>query len=137
MEQDGKSDFCSQINLMSSIQSQQVELSKLASSLQSEKDREKYIKVIEMSKVIQSKLEALQDVKYKPNTNINRRMIKKNSTWSLNNIHPELYNSSSESSSSRSSHTSDASTAYCGNNPAGLFTGKYILITLGRPITHI
>ncbi|KAI7892793.1 uncharacterized protein EV154DRAFT_385256, partial [Mucor mucedo] len=33
----------------------------LASSLQSEKDREKYIKVIEMSKVIQSKLEALQD----------------------------------------------------------------------------
>ncbi|KAG2212633.1 hypothetical protein INT47_000609 [Mucor saturninus] len=122
MEQDGKSDICSQINLMSSIQSQQVELSKLASSLQSEKDREKYIKVIEMSKVIQSKLEALQDVKCKPHTNINRRMIKKNSTWSLNNIHPELYHSSSESGSSRSSHTSDASTTYCGNAPAVLFT---------------
>lgn len=132
MEQDGKLDFCSQINLLSSIQYQQVELSKLATLLQSEKDREKYIKVIEMSKIIQSKLEALQDEKNKLNVINRRNIIKKNSTWSLNSNHPELYNGSSRSSSSRSSHTSGTMASTCGNDPSILFTGKYMIIFLRR-----
>lgn len=48
-------------------------LSELANQLQSETDRKKYIKVIEMSKVIQSKLDSLND------SHLNR----KSSTWSL------------------------------------------------------
>ncbi|GAA5795381.1 hypothetical protein HPULCUR_000737 [Helicostylum pulchrum] len=117
-------DICSQINLISSIQYQQNELSKLASLLQSEKDREKYIKVIEMSKIIQLKLEYLQDEK-KKSMPVNKRNLinsfgktldKKNSSWSLNQPRPEL--SDSSRSSSRSSNTCDTtrSNSYCGNS---------------------
>jgi hypothetical protein len=105
------SDICSQINLISSIQYQQNELSKLAKLLQSERDREKYIKVIEMSKIIQSKLDYLQDEKKKANitlcTNKNRNSFghldKKNSMWSLSNYY---YTNSCRSSTATSSTTS-------------------------------
>ncbi|GAA5810988.1 hypothetical protein MFLAVUS_004417 [Mucor flavus] len=117
-------DICSQINLISSIQYQKNELSKLATLLQSEKDREKYIKVIEMSKIIQLKLEYLQDEK-KKSVPLNKRNLinsfgktldKKNSSWSLNQQRPEL--SDSSRSSSRSSNTCDTtrSNSYCGNS---------------------
>jgi hypothetical protein len=99
-------DFCSQINLLSSIQYQQKELSKLAKQLQSEKDREKYIKVIEMSKIIQAKLDHLQTEKNKSSLRCSSRinsfgqgLNKKNSMWSLNNTR-----------SSTSSHTYSVST---------------------------
>lgn len=103
-------DICSQINLISSIQYQQYELSKLAKLLQSEKDREKYIKVIEMSKIVQTKLDDLLDEKKKSNitldsSNDNSRRVnsfgqhldKKNSMWSLNNYY---YNNSNSCRSS-------------------------------------
>lgn len=130
-------DICSQINLISSIQYQQNELSKLATLLQSEKDREKYIKVIEMSKIIQFKLEYLQDEK-KKSVPLNKRNLinsfgktldKKNSSWSLNQQRPEL--SDSSRSSSRSSNTCDTtrSNSYCGNSSnddsAILFQGTF------------
>ena len=62
-DQMDRSDICSQINLISSIQYQKSELSKLATLLQSETDREKYIKVIQMSMDIQTKLDALEQKK--------------------------------------------------------------------------
>lgn len=129
-EEESTTDICTRINLISSIQYPQNELSKLATLLQSEKDREKYIKVIEMSKIIQSKLDDLQDEKSRNHVTINntnnrrvnsfgQSIDKKNSMWSLNQ-----YNSNTNSRcSSRTSYTTTddqtisttTSSAYCGN----------------------
>ncbi|RCI00972.1 hypothetical protein CU098_008632 [Rhizopus stolonifer] len=52
-------DICARVNKLSSIEYQK----QLVQELKSVKDRERYIKVIEMSKVIQSKIECLQEEK--------------------------------------------------------------------------
>lgn len=119
-------DICSKNKIISSIQYQQDELSKLARLLQCEKDREKYKKVIEMSKIIQVKLEYLQEKKPRMNS-FGKKLNTQNSNWSLVH-HPELSSDSSRSSS-RSSDT--RSNSYCGNSSSPnddtiLFNGNYI-----------
>lgn len=105
-------DICSKINLLSSIQYQQKELSKLAKQLQSEKDREKYTKVIEMSKIIQSKLDYLQQEKKRSDFDVRivKSMDRKNSMWSLQN-----YRTSVNSSCCSQSSTSDSTTIATNN----------------------
>ncbi|KAL7321615.1 hypothetical protein PS15m_001371 [Mucor circinelloides] len=107
-------DICSKVNLLSSIQYQQKELSKLARQLQSEKDREKYTKVIEMSKIIQSKLDYLQLEKKRSEFDVRivKTMDRKNSMWSLQ--HYNNYRTSSSSCCSQSS-TSDNTTITTNN----------------------
>ena len=126
-------DICSKINLLSSIQYQQKELSKLAKQLQSEKDREKYTKVIEMSKIIQSKLDHLQQEK-KKRSDFDIRVIKsmdrKNSMWSLQNY--RMSNSSFCSQSSTSDNTTIAANndgSQCGDGDDLLtivFSGTFL-----------
>jgi hypothetical protein len=109
--------------MLSSIQRQQKELSKLAKQLQSEKDREKYIKVIEMSKIIQAKLDHLQTEKNIKSIQVNtsgrvnsfgQGLNKKNSTWSLNNRSSSR--SSSSHHTSNSSVTTTASSSRCSSS---------------------
>ncbi|KAF1800164.1 hypothetical protein V8B55DRAFT_1161390 [Mucor lusitanicus] len=111
-------DICSKVNLLSSIQYQQKELSKLAKQLQSEKDREKYTKVIEMSKVIQSKLDYLQQERKRSEFDVRivkttTTMDRKNSMWSL-----QQYHRTSSSSCCSQSSTSD-NTTIATNNGGG------------------
>lgn len=119
------SDICSQINLLSSIQYQQTELSILAKQLQSKKDREKYIKVIEISKIIQAKLEYLQTQKKKSDfgrtsdrvNSFGQDLDKKNSIWSLNNAHSSSRNSSDHTcSSTTTTASSSRCSSSCGDN---------------------
>ncbi|GAN03533.1 hypothetical protein MAM1_0042d02988 [Mucor ambiguus] len=111
-------DICSKVNLLSSIQYQQKELSKLAKQLQSERDREKYTKVIEMSKIIQSKLDYLQQEKKRAEFDVRivKTMDRKNSMWSLQH-YGNNHRTSSSSCCSQSS-TSD-NTTIATNNGGG------------------
>jgi hypothetical protein len=121
-QQEEPIDICSQINLISSIQYQQNELSKLAKLLQSEKDREKYIKVIEMSKIIQSKLDLLYDEKKKNNSrnSFGQQLDKKNSMWSLNQYNSnDYYSRSCSRSSTASSQTSENTIATLSSTGGG------------------
>ncbi|KAI8645288.1 hypothetical protein BD408DRAFT_382581 [Parasitella parasitica] len=106
-------DICSQINLLSSIQHQERELSKLARQLESEKDRDRYSKVIEMSKVIQSKLDSLQQEKKRSDFDVRivKTMDRKSSMWSL-----QQYNYRSNSSSCYSQSSSSDNTTIATNN---------------------
>lgn len=112
------SDICSKVNLLSSIQYQQKELSKLAKQLQSERDREKYTKVIEMSKIIQSKLDYLQQEKKRSEFDVRivKTMDRKPSLWSL-----QQYNNNHRTSSSSCCSQSSASdnTTIATNNGGG------------------
>ncbi|CEP19190.1 hypothetical protein [Parasitella parasitica] len=109
-------DICSQINLLSSIQHQERELSKLARQLESEKDRDRYTKVIEMSKAVQSKLDSLQHEKKKTEFGVRivKTMDRKSSMWSLQQYN-YLTNSSSYCSQSSSSSSSDITTIATNN----------------------
>ncbi|KAK4521366.1 uncharacterized protein ATC70_011981 [Mucor velutinosus] len=108
-------DICSKVNLLSSIQHQQKELSKLAKQLQSERDREKYTKVIEMSKVIQSKLDYLQQEKKRCEFDVRivKTIDRKNSMWSLQ--HDNSSHRASSSSCCSQSSTSDNTTIVTNN----------------------
>lgn len=113
-------DICSQINLMSSIQYQENELSRLANLLKSEKDREKYNKVIEMSEIIQSKLNDLQEEKKRFDNKKNSKRInsfgqpfnQKNIKWDITQSEHYSNNNSSSSrcSSSQSNYTMSTTT---------------------------
>lgn len=92
---------------MDSMQNQQQKLSKLAIQLQSSEDRQRYIKVIEMSNMIQCKLESLQeDTLFKSKSSRQIHLDRRASTWSL----------SQDILSHRSSAISDNTTIVAGSH---------------------
>ncbi|KAL9537284.1 hypothetical protein MBANPS3_011916 [Mucor bainieri] len=115
------SDICSKVNLLSSIQYQQKELSKLAKQLQSERDREKYTKVIEMSKIIQSKLDYLQQEKKRSEFDVRivKTMDRKNSMWSLQHYNNNTNNHRTSRSSCCSQSSTSDNTTIATNNGGG------------------
>lgn len=97
-------------------------LSTLASQLQSDQDRKKYIKVIEMSKVIQSKLDSIHqgnDIVRSTRSTLDR----KSSVWTLSQDIP------SHRSSAISDNTTIVAGSSCGDHKSSfdsMNTGTFI-----------